>query len=93
MDHDTNDVPDGSTPQAAPPTGGAAPGIDAAVVAFCTSVFDRWRCGEPDGHGGSHRAASGASTASWNESATGRALRGWAARTMRGPRAGVTDDE
>jgi len=93
MDHETNDGPDGTTLRAAPPTGGAVPDVAPAVLAFCTSVFDRWRCGEPDGHDGSHRAAAGGSTASWNDSATGRALRGWAARTVRGPRTGVTDDE
>jgi len=93
MDHDTNLAPDATTPGAPPPAGDPEPVADPAALAACTSVFDRWCCGEPEGHDGPHRAVAGGSTASWNDSATGRGLRGWTTRTMRGPRAGATHDE
>ncbi|AIV40007.1 MULTISPECIES: hypothetical protein [unclassified Curtobacterium] len=42
---------------------------------LCMSVFDRWRCGLEDGHGGLHTATEVGATTSWNDAVAGRMLR------------------
>ncbi|MFJ3027781.1 hypothetical protein ACIPEQ_02970 [Curtobacterium sp. NPDC087080] len=46
-----------------------------SVRALCMSVFDRWRCGLEDGHGGLHTALEAGATTSWNDAVAGRMLR------------------
>lgn len=76
MHHDTIPEPDGTTPRPATPAGDPMLSADAATPDRCTSVFDRWRCGRPQGHAGPHQAHVGGSTTTWNDPATGRRLRG-----------------
>lgn len=48
---------------------------DGEAIAFCDSVFDRWRCDLPAGHAGSHRSGDRSQRAEWNDRAAGRRLR------------------
>jgi len=41
----------------------------------CLSVFDRWRCGLAEGHGGPHESVLGGSVTRWNDGITGRRLK------------------
>ncbi len=75
MHHDTTPEPDGTTPRPATPADDSVLSTD-ATRDLCMSVFDRWRCGRADGHVGPHQGAAGGSTASWNDPAAGRRLRG-----------------
>ena len=63
------EVPDGPAPQS-PVVG---PGRSAR--ALCMSVFDRWRCGLDDGHGGLHTAVEVGARTAWNDVVAGRMLR------------------
>ncbi|WIB15802.1 MULTISPECIES: hypothetical protein [unclassified Curtobacterium] len=40
----------------------------------CPSVFDRWRCGLPQGHGGLHAWTDARGRTTWNDTAQGRRL-------------------